>query len=334
MPVRRRVRRRLLRGQQVSPEAAPLRPGAGGGVVADGAAHLDATTVRGAVYVNAFRPLEPSFASTALRTHPLRYDALRQAQTRIAEEFLVNSRLRRGDTEFEASVAAYFTEPGVGVPPLVGRDGRRGIARVDLPGSIPLRLGFDATVERRRSIRAYTGDPLTLAYLATILRTACGITGRGGRAGELALRATPSGGGLYPVDVHVAALRVDSLSRATYVYDPLQDVLWQTGDGPTVDSLLASVAAPDEVVMTGSAAALVFLLARPWRVMRKYGPRGMRHVFLEAGAIAEHVNLAAAALGVGSVDSSSFYDDEVHEALGVDGVFEALVHAQVLGIPG
>jgi nitroreductase len=59
----------------------------------------------------------------------------------------------------------------------------------------------------------------------------------------------------------------------------------------------------------------------------------MRHVFLEAGAIAEHVNLAAAALGIGSVDSSSFYDDEVHEALGIDGVFEALVHAQVLGVP-
>jgi len=45
------------------------------------------------------------------------------------------------------------------------------------------------------------------------------------------------------------------------------------------------------------------------------------------------VNLAAAALGIGSVDSSSFYDDEVHEALGFDGVFEALVHAQVLGVP-
>jgi len=322
--------RRLLGGPQATLEAAPPQPGAGRGSVAERSPPADAATARGAVYVNAFRPLEPSFSSTALRTHPLRYDALRDERTRPAEEFLVNSRLRRGDVEFEASVAAYFTQPAADVPPLVGHEGRRGVAQVALPPSVPLRLAFDETVARRRSGRTYTGDPMTLAYLATILRVAYGITGR---AGDLALRATPSGGGLYPVDVHVAALRVDSLLRATYVFDPLEEALWQTGGEATVDALLGSVAAPDEVVMTSSATALVLLVARPWRGMRKYGARGMRHVFLEAGAIAEHVNLAAAALGIGSVDSSSFYDDEVHEALGFDGVFEALVHAQVLGVP-
>jgi nitroreductase len=54
---------------------------------------------------------------------------------------------------------------------------------------------------------------------------------------------------------------------------------------------------------------------------------------LEAGAIAEQIALACVALGVGSVDSSSFYDDEVHEALGIDGESEAVVHLVVLGIP-
>ena len=323
--------RRLLRGQQATVDAAPLQPGPVAGAEVSDLSR--ARTARGAVYLNAFRPLEPSFASTALRTHPLRYDALHENRTRPAEEFLVNSRLRRGDIEFEASVASYFTEPGVDLPPLIGREGRRGTARIRLPPSVPLRLSFDATVSRRRSSRTYTGDSMTLAYLATILRAACGITGHGGREGELALRATPSGGGLYPVDLHVAALRVDSLPRAVYVFEPLGDALWQTGDATTVDALLAAVAAPDEVVMTTSATALVFLIARPWRGMRKYGARGMRHVFLEAGAIAQHVNLAASALGIGSVDSSSFYDDEVHEALEVDGVFEALVHTVVLGIP-
>src|SRR5262249_23760747 len=164
-----------------------------------------------------------------------------------------------------------------------------GTARVELPPSIPLRLAFDETVARRRSTRTYTGDPMTLAYLATILRMASGITGR---AGELALRATPSGGGLYPIDVYVAALRVDSLPKATYVFDPLEDALWQMGDRAAPDALLRAVAAPDEVVTTSSASALVLLVARPWRGMRKYGARGMRHVFLEAGASAEPRNPA------------------------------------------
>jgi SagB-type dehydrogenase family enzyme len=297
------------------------------------AALADPARLRGAVYVNAFRPLEPSFASTGLRTHALRYDALRDATQRTAEEFLVNSRLRRDDAEFGASVAGYFTEPSVGVLPLVGRESGGRSRRVELPASASLRLGLADVIARRRSVRTYTGDSLPLSYLAAILRVACGVTGFGGEHGEVPLRATPSGGGLYPVELHIVALAVEGLPRGTAVYDPREDVLWQTGDAETVEALLLSVASPDEVIMTSTAAAITLLIARPWRAMRKYGPRAMRHVFLEAGAIAEHVNLAAAALGVGCVDSSSFYDDEVHEALGIDGVYEALVHGQVLGIP-
>jgi SagB-type dehydrogenase family enzyme len=291
-----------------------------------------AQELRGAVYVNAFRPLEPSYRSTGLRTHPRRYDALRQAQERAAEEFIVNSRLRRGDVEFETSVASYFVEPTLDAVRLVGREGRRGSRRVPLPEPIAMRLALDETISRRRSVREYTGEAIPLAYLATILRAASGITGSAGD-GRLALRATPSGGGLYPIDVHIAATRIDRLAPGTYVYDPLDEALWQTGDHDALESLQRAIAAPDQAVMTSAAAAFVLFVGRPWRGMRKYGPRGMRHLFLEAGAMAEHVNLAATALGVGTVDSSSWYDDEVHEALGLDGVYETLVHGQVLGIP-
>jgi SagB-type dehydrogenase family enzyme len=320
---------RALRKQRLTPES--HGEANGNGAVTDQTA--DQGRLRGAVYVNAFRPLEPSFKATALRTHALRYDALRDAQHRPAEEFLVNSRLRRNDVEFGASVSGYFTEPSVGVLPFVGREGQRGTARIELPPSTAVRLGLGETIARRRSVRAYTGDPMPFAYLASILRLACGITGYGGDGGEVALRATPSGGGLYPIELHIVALRVTGLSSMTAVYDAKEDVLWQTGGPEAVDAVLAAVAAPDEAIMMSAATAVTLLVARPWRAMRKYGPRAMRHVFLEAGAIAEHVNLAATALGVGCVDSSSFYDDEVHEALGVDGVYETLVHGQVLGIP-
>ena len=81
------------------------------------------------------------------------------------------------------------------------------------------------------------------------------------------------------------------------------------------------------------AAAVCLLVARPRRATRKYGDRGLRHVLLEAGAIAQQIALACVALGVGSVDSSSFYDDEVHEALSMDGESESVVHLVILGIP-
>jgi SagB-type dehydrogenase family enzyme len=65
--------------------------------------------------------------------------------------------------------------------------------------------------------------------------------------------------------------------------------------------------------------------------MRKYGNRGLRFLFLEAGAMAQNIHLACEALGLGSFDCASVYDDEVHEALGIDGLHESLLHTVIIG---
>ena len=197
-------------------------------------------------------------------------------------------------------------------------------------------MSLGEAIAQRRSVRTYTGDALSLSYVAAICRAASGITGSLPRneGGRIAVRSTASGGALYPVEFHVAALRVHGLERGAYVYDPRKDSLWQTGGGETADRLLAALAAPDHVIRTSNAAAICVLVARPRRATRKYGPRGLRHVFIEAGAIAHQVALTCTALGVGSVDSSSFYDDEVHAALDMDGENQAVIHLIVLGIPG
>jgi SagB-type dehydrogenase family enzyme len=186
----------------------------------------------------------------------------------------------------------------------------------------------------------YTGDSISLPYLAAIAQAACGITGyigedpRNGKRHSLALHSTPSGGGLYPLTLQIAALRVDNLPRGIFTYDPHANVLWQRGDETNVKAVLKSLANPTEIISSEQASAICFLTGRPWRSMRKYGPRGMRYVFIEAGAIAEHINLTAVALGLGSVDCASFYDDEANEALDIDGLYETLIHAIFLGVPG
>ena len=299
---------------------------------------LDRGDLRTAVWSNSFRLLQPRLTSTGFRVAPLRLEGLPSQPARsAAEEFLVGSRLRRSDPEFESSVGSYFTPAGRRMTSLLGREAARGLGEAELGESAPLPMALGAAIARRRSVRSYTGEAIPKSYLATLLRSSGGITSRftdaDGRQ-TLGARATPSGGGLYPVELHVAALRVDRLERGVYVYAPEDDRLVQTVGQGALDELLSAVAAPDLAIMTGRAAAFFLLIGRPWRAMRKYGDRGMRHVFLEAGEMAAHLNLAAAALGLGSVDSSSMYDDEVHEALGLDGVLEALIHTVVVGVPG
>jgi SagB-type dehydrogenase family enzyme len=287
-----------------------------------------------AVYANSFRAVKPVLGATGFRSYAVVQDDLRMAslESRVAEQFLVTSRLRRHDHEFEFSVGAFFTEPGVTMVAQAGLEPSPTDA-LALPTPIKLPLALDQAISRRRSVRSYTGEPLTMRYLATLMWSACGVTTRDHQGHGPQLRATPSGGALYPVELWVAALRIESLPKGIYRYLPTGHKIAPICGADRLGLLLGSLAVEDDIIMCSQAAALCLLVARPWRSMRKYGARGMRHVFLEAGAIAEQLSLAAVALGVGSVDCSSVYDDEAHEALGIDGIHETLIHSIVLGIP-
>ncbi|MEV6239792.1 SagB/ThcOx family dehydrogenase [Lentzea sp. NPDC051838] len=256
---------------------------------------------------------------------------------RVADEFLVASRNRRHDRETQLSVTHYFTDAVTTVLSQVGVESARDAERVPLGTSAAAGAGFTDVIGRRRSVREFTGGELSLRQLAFLLR--CG----GSESAEvdallsddstvpLRLRTAPSGGGLYPVEMWVAARGIGGLRKGVYRYLPRADELELWSGETSVDAVLESCVDNAGGIDLKSTAAVLLFVAQPWRSMRKYGPRGMRFVLHETGAIAQNVHLAATALEVGSVDYSSYYDDETHAALDVDGVFRAVVHMVLLG---
>jgi SagB-type dehydrogenase family enzyme len=302
---------------------------------------IDPRLVNAAAYTNLSKEVAPWVQATGFRTNALRYSTGSQSNDgSIAEDFLINSRLVRHDRESEASITSYFTDSATAMLSMLGHEEDPGLQVVSLPEGVRLHLEFGEAIARRRSIRTYTGDKLGLAYLATILRSAAGITGvadvdlaLGGQS-LLRFRAAPSAGGMYPIDLYVAALKVAGLDRGIYRYKPNEDTLVQVKGASDVEHLIGCFAAPDELISIRQANTVFLLVGQPWRSMRKYGDRGMRFLFLEAGAIAENINLATVALGFGSLDCASFYDDEVHEAMNLDGLYQALLHTVIVGYPG
>ncbi|MFF5207637.1 SagB/ThcOx family dehydrogenase [Streptosporangium sp. NPDC000396] len=291
--------------------------------------------------VSAYRLLSPGLEAAGLRTHQARYDNLGEARfPRVAEEFIVAGRFAPWDREAQLSGADYFGDVMATALSVIDHETPNAADTVELPPPVPLAIALDEAVARRRSVRRYTGDPVALAEVGTMLRFAAGVTGeadaelmRGGTA-TYRFRAVPSGGGLYPVEVHLAALDVPELAVGTYRYSPVEDVLVRTGDRATVDRLRESFAIPGGIISVESAAAVVLLVARPWRSMRKYGPRGMRFVLHECGGMAQNIHLAATGFGLGTTDCSSYIDDLSNEALGLDGVLSFLAHTIFVGWPG
>jgi SagB-type dehydrogenase family enzyme len=208
---------------------------------------------------------------------------------------------------------------------------RLGRATAELPpASRPACTLWDA-ISTRRSLRAFGTNPIATEDLAVALDAAYGVTHvleSPDRSGALPLRAVPSGGALYPLEVYVAALRVDGLEAGLYHFDPLRPALETVRKGLVADEVAALSTYP-EIVSTCS--ALLLIAAVFGRARFKYGLRSYRFVLLEAGHVGQNVLLAAAALGLGAVPLGGFYDRPTDEFLDLDGVNESALYTIALG---
>ena len=76
---------------------------------------------------------------------------------------------------------------------------------------------------------------------------------------------------------------------------------------------------------------IVFITAVFERSVFKYGDRGYRFVLLEAGHVAQNINLAVTALGLGCVNIGGFFDRDIDEFLGIDGLTHSSVYLMAIG---
>jgi SagB-type dehydrogenase family enzyme len=294
---------------------------------------------------NAVKTIDPWFNEAGFHFNYARHrSSMLDAGPRIGETFLLNTRLQRHDRETPASVSHYFNDTSMTMLSLNGLESPDALAIIDLPPSIELSLRLSHCFKRRRSRRVYTADPMPLAALATLLRAAAGITGHGkaslhqSELGGVTLRfrSAPSPGGLYGIELYAVVQHVKGLEPGLYLYHPRSDKLLlrktQKGDG-VVDKVRAACAYPEELI-THSRAGAVFLLAgRPFKLMRKYGDRGLRYLFVEIGEMTQNIHLACTALGFGSVESAGFYDDDLNDAIGLDGGTATVLHTVLTGLP-
>jgi SagB-type dehydrogenase family enzyme len=293
-----------------------------------------------AVYSNTYKTIVPNLNSTGLQLHSSRWRAaLGNSHTSSAEEFLLNTRLRRVDRESELSVEWYFSDSQMVMCALSDLYWDDDSSWIELPRPSKCEMCLGEALDRRKSSRQFTEDHMSVADLSCLLGIAFGYSrDESIKLGEeeadnilqRRYKRVPSGGGLYPVRAVMALSSVDQIASGIYDYDPHRNRVHLVPGG-SLERLYNGFAVQQDMISFRRANCTVLLVANIWRSMRKYGDRGLRYVFIETGEIAMTLHLAAAALGYGSLDCASLYDDEVHEAVCVDGQFETLTHAVLIG---
>ncbi len=246
---------------------------------------------------------------------------MKTIQTDVARLFHVHSCHERSrtpelDLDWDERPTHARTYPGAPRTPLPGRD-------FDLSAPI------GEVLERRRSVRDYELRPMPLVKLGRLLHASHGVKGERVDGERVHTRPAPSAGGLYPVEVYVATQSVEGLADGVYHYDPRTHELALRRSGLAQPSIARM--ALDQTMVLGSS-VVVMLTAIPERTMWKYGQRGYRYVWLDAGHLGQTLYLVATALGLGPVGIGGFYDREMDALLALpDG--EHTVYLLCIGQP-
>jgi SagB-type dehydrogenase family enzyme len=185
-----------------------------------------------------------------------------------------------------------------------------GAVEVDLPKPHPTSMSLDAAIMKRRSIRALAPDALSAGELAQLLWAAQGITDA-----QRGLRAAPSAGALYPLEIYLA--RGDGV----FQYLPGRHALARVR---TTDARPQIASAAFDQAVVRDAPALVVITGVIARTRPKYGARAERYVAIEAGHAAQNLLLEATALDLGATPVGAFDDDAVRAAIGAPNGFVPL----------
>ncbi len=186
-------------------------------------------------------------------------------------------------------------------------------------------IPLEEAIKKRRSVRNYSRKPITILQLSQLLYSAQGITGK---AYKKSLRTVPSAGALYPFEIYVIANNVEGLSRGIYHYSVLNHTLELIKSGDFRNEIISAGLQQE---MLGDADITFLLSAIFDRARCKYGERGVRYVYIEAGHISQNIYLQAVSLGLGSVSVGAFLDNKVNNLIDVDGQKEVVVYLHAVG---
>ena len=170
------------------------------------------------------------------------------------------------------------------------------------------RLSVEEAISKRRSVREYKDEALSLKEVSQLLWSAQGVTANWGA------KTAPSAGALYPVEIYLVAGGVENLKPGIYRYNPERHSLIKIVEG---DKRFALFSASLFQTCVKNAPISLVICAQYERTTQKYGKRGRRYVHIEVGHVGQNIYLQAESLGLATAAIGAFVDEAVKKVLNI-----------------
>jgi SagB-type dehydrogenase family enzyme len=165
---------------------------------------------------------------------------------------------------------------------------------------------LEEVIQGRRSRRSFKDEAISKKQLAQLLWCAQGLTDSRG------LRAAPSAGATFPLEIYILVGKVEAMEPGLYRY------LWKTHSLELVKEgdlrkKLAAAALSQQFITC--APATIVLAADYSRTAGRYGQRAGRYVHMEIGHAGQNIYLQCESLCLGTCAIGAFEDESVKALL-------------------
>jgi SagB-type dehydrogenase family enzyme len=188
-------------------------------------------------------------------------------------------------------------------------------------------LDLRTAIERRRSVRHYARDPLTIEELAYLCWCTQGIVDV--KAPFYTLRNVPSAGGRHALETYLLINRVSGIQPGLYRYLAFSHSLTAIDTTRGISDTIMS-ACLGQAFVRSSAVSFIWS-AVIYRMAWRYSERAYRLVHLDAGHACQNLYLAAGQIGCGACAIGAFDDQQIADALKIDGEEEFALYCATVG---
>lgn len=182
---------------------------------------------------------------------------------------------------------------------------------------------FLEMIELRATIRQYSKESLSLKELSYLLWCTQGVKMANA---NFTLRTVPSAGASHSLETYILVNNVEGLEEGVYRFLAVEHSLVKVdADKDAISNCFSTFK-----VVLNSAVTFIWSTVIE-RVACRYGSRGYRYAFLDAGHVCQNIYLAAQTIKAGVCALGAFDDEQINEELALPKDEQFVLYGAAVG---
>ena len=148
--------------------------------------------------------------------------------------------------------------------------------------------------------------------------------------GAATLRNVPSAGARHAFETYLLINKVEGITPGLYRFLGLEHSLIPVLLDKDIADKITKACLNQNFVKSS---AVTFLwIAVPYRMNWRYGERGYRYLYLDAGHVCQNLYISAESINCGTCAIAAYADDELNQILGLDGKEQFVIYLATVGL--